>query len=131
MPIEWEADAETGLILSAAIGEIPTEAYLAFWDEIIADPRIAPGPRIVADFRRVEVTRSGADVRSLATGSKRFSEFMAGGRMAVVATQQASFGLARMYESLVSALDIEVRVFRDHDEARAWALDSTANAPSQ
>jgi hypothetical protein len=81
----------------------------------------------VADFREVEVTRTGAEVRTVAAGTKRFNEFMRGGRLAVVATQQASFGLARMYEALIEARSLEVRVFRDYDEARSWALEGIAS----
>ncbi len=123
MPLTWEIDADTGLILIAATGAVPIEAYLDLWKELMGDPRIEPGPCVVADFREVEVTRTGAEVRTVAAGTKRFNEFMHGGRMAVVATQQASFGLARMYEALIEERSIQVRVFRDAEEARTWALE--------
>ena len=123
MALEWEPDPATGLLFIRAIGKVAPSAYRELWDELIADPRIEPGPRILADFREVEVTQTGAGVRGVAATAKRFNDFMTGSRVAVVATQEASFGLARMYTSLVEGLDIEVRVFRDYDEARAWALE--------
>lgn len=126
MPLHWEREPETGVLIVQAIGKVAPNAYVDLWDELIADPHIEPGPRVLADFREVEVTQDGAGVRRLAAGAQRFDDFMRGGRMAVVATQQASFGLARMYASLVDALPIEVRVFRDYDEARAWVLTGQA-----
>lgn len=131
MPIEWDQDPESQLVVVEVVGKVPAGAYLALWDELIADPRIEPGPRIVADFSAVEVTQTGADVRGVAAGAMRFKDFMAGGRMAIVATQQASFGLARMYATLVEGLDFEVQVFRDYDEAREWALASSERARSR
>lgn len=131
MPIEWELDPDTGMLIVTATGKVPAGAYLEIWDQIIEDPRIASGPRILADFRSVEVTQTGADVRGVAAGAKAFDDFMRGGRMAVLATQQASFGLARMYATLIDSLAIEVRVFRDYDEARAWALEPSAETGSE
>lgn len=131
MPLEWEPDPETGLLVVQAIGKVAADAYVELWEELIADPRIQPGPRLLADFRRVEVTQTGADVRNVAAAAERFGDFMRGGRVGVVATQQASFGLARMYTSLVDALDIQIRVFRDYDEARAWLLEPPAGGASE
>lgn len=120
MPISYRIESPGDLIVVEAIGEVPVEAYVDLWNEMIADERISPGPRILADFRKVEVRRSGAEVRSVAATVHRFQAFVEGGRMAVIADQPASFGLARMYESLVEPTAFEVRVFRDPDEARAW-----------
>jgi hypothetical protein len=120
MPISYRIESPSGVILIDVVGEVPIEAYSDLWEELMADERISSGPRILADFRKVEVRRTGAEVRSVAATVQRFRAFAAGGRMAVIADQPASFGLARMYETLVEPTAFEVRVFRDPDEARAW-----------
>jgi len=126
MPLEWEQEHDTGLVVVRALGKVAPGAYFEIWDEVMADPHIGPGPRILADFRKVEVTKTGAEVRGVAATAMRFNDFMQGGRMAVVATQDASFGLARLYAAHLDAADIQARVFRDYDEARTWALESLA-----
>ena len=41
-------------------------------------------------------------------------------RTAVVADQSASYGMARMFESLAHKLPYEVRIFSSEDDALAW-----------
>jgi hypothetical protein len=41
-------------------------------------------------------------------------------RMAIVATQDVAYGLARMYQTLSSDMKTEVQIFRDRASARAW-----------
>ncbi len=123
MPLTWEVEAATGLILIEAKGRIEVDRYLTLWDELMADPRVEAGPNLLADFREVEVTRSGSEVRTVAAGNKRFNDYIEGGRLAVVASQQASFGLARMYEALIESQSLEVQVFRAYEPARAWLIE--------
>jgi hypothetical protein len=72
-----------------------------------------------------EVT--GPEIRKLAerdlTGPDRIT------RMAIVATTELGFGLARMYQTLSDSMGTEVRVFRDRGEARRWlGLDQASES---
>ena len=42
------------------------------------------------------------------------------GKLAIIAPRDLLFGMARMYEILRDGSPVEVRVFRDRDEARSW-----------
>lgn len=126
MPLEYDVEVDTGLVTIKAVGEVQTQRYVELWRELIEDPRIESGPMILADFCDVVVTRSGAELRAVAAGAKTFNDFMSNGRMAIVATQQAAFGLGRMYESLTQESGLDVHVFRDTEAARAWALEGLA-----
>ena len=130
MPLEYDVETETGLVVVHASGEIPPEEYFGLWATFIEDDRIQNAPRILADFREIELSRSGADIRRVALGSKRFHAFMLGGSQAVVATQEASFGMARMYEALLEGTGFEIEVFRDLEEARAWILGRARSGQS-
>ena len=62
------------------------------------------------------------DVRKLARAPEGISRVRAGGKTAIVAPTDLSFGLARMYEFSVDLEDagIELRVFRSRAEALEW-----------
>ena len=64
---------------------------------------------------------SAASVRDVA---RRVSHHVASrleeGKLAVIAPRDLLFGMARMYEMLRDDSPVEVRVFRERDEAESW-----------
>lgn len=70
-----------------------------------------------ADFREVKTE----EIRALAEMVSKHWGSDARSRAALVVSQDLGFGLARMYEILLSALDSpNVMVFRSIEEARDW-----------
>lgn len=61
---------------------------------------------------------SNARVRQIAEADVRRPERI--DRMAILVATDVGFGLARMYQTLSSEMNTEVRIFRDRDEAMAW-----------
>ena len=43
--------------------------------------------------------------------------------MALVASEDFEFGLSRMWEAIAQDLPLEIKVFRDMDEARTWVVE--------
>jgi len=66
------------------------------------------------DVTEVDVTKDG--VHALAS----LVVYEPGARRAIVATRDAMYGMARMFERLRGGRPDELRVFRDIDEARRW-----------
>ena len=123
MPLVYDIEESTGFVVINAIKRIGTDEYIETWKTAVADDRAPRCPRILVDLTGVEIHRTGHEVRAAAAGSKRFFESIAGGRLALVATQQVSFGIARMYDALVQAEGFELQIFRDVDTARAWLAE--------
>jgi hypothetical protein len=91
----------------------PTDAF-RLADVVLADD--PPGFTRLLDLEDVDVQLSGADVRSLAaTASGRRAV-----TIAVVAANNAAYGLARMFAILTEGTRVRVGVFRQRDEAERW-----------
>ncbi len=89
---------------------------------VYADPRFVEPTRVIWDLRDTRVGWKSEEV-------KGFSEFILGnrgsgrGKVAVVASSNLEFGLARMFEVMSQRAPMEMMVFRDADEARDWIED--------
>jgi hypothetical protein len=85
----------------------------------------------VLDIRSSDsvLNRSIRELRAIAD-SFLMRASMVDNRLAIVTTGGARFGLMRMASTWVELAGIEVKVFRDPDEARVWVL-SQLRAPDQ
>jgi hypothetical protein len=104
----------SGPLETAEIGEVLAEVY--------ASPDFDPEKPVLWDIRQADAGRlSLADVRSLAIHTSDEYGVVGVGRAAILVSQDATFGRARQYQSLVDGQMVrEVRVFRDPGEAMIW-----------
>lgn len=132
MPIRTRIIPQSGLIVSVARGVIDRHDIERHRDEVVSHADYDDILSLLFDMRRVseyrlaarelkEHARSGGDV------NPRYA------RIAVLATSDLGFGLARMYEAHVSDQygDGTFTVFRDKHAAWAWLTgqDATAIVP--
>ncbi len=88
-----------------------------------------PTRLVLWDFREADLRGVvGDDVRCLASRVKQLAHSRAGGKTAIVASEDLAFAWGRMYAltAEVSHQQSPVRTFRDLDEAEKW-LFSDAN----
>ncbi len=95
--------------------------WVALMDQIMADPRFAPGMCILLDKRKVGPIPDTAYAESVARYYRERREKF--GRCAIVVTGLHAFGMSRMAEG--QCLDDRVRTFHDLDEAWRWIDGST------
>jgi hypothetical protein len=114
--VEYRYDEDCALLLVTVSGVLSETDF-----QEAKFPDVPVGTVELLDMSAVtKVEISSAEVRRLAeidrSGPTRIK------RMAIVATTEVGFGLARMYQTLSDgeAPATEVRVFRDSDAARAW-----------
>ena len=93
---------------------------------LMADPAFDNTLPDLVDLRpvtRLEVTANG--LRSLIRDFQMVFRHTSGRRVAIVAAQDATYGMARMYE-LLRGVDPpeQIRVFRDYQVAMDWLSDS-------
>lgn len=82
-------------------------------------------PLILWDISRGSVySISETDVRKVASEMRHLREISNGGKTALVAGNDADYGILRMYEVHASAQNafVEYGAFRDVEEARNWIL---------
>jgi hypothetical protein len=85
-----------------------------------------PTLHIIWDFTAVDLSKlTGDEIRAIAKKAKGLDHSRDGGRTALVASEDAAFGLGRMYEIFaeITELTAAIRVVRTMEDANQW-IDS-------
>jgi hypothetical protein len=117
MPITYRVDAGEALVLTTATGTLTDQDILAHKKALLEDPSVVPGMAELSDVRAM------TDLSVTPDGVRMFTSFdranaPATDRLAIVASQDFTFGTARMYQ--MGGAEDNVGVFRTVEEARDW-----------
>jgi len=115
MPVTYRIVSQLDLVWSTWDGVVTLEDGLQHNDFLRADPDFHPAMRQLSDARGAESAVKGPDIRGLA----RRSAFGPESRRAILVSDDAIFGVSRMYEARAQTAG-EVRVFRELSEALDW-----------
>jgi hypothetical protein len=120
MASHYEIDKERRLIISTASGVITLPEVWAHQERLAKDPDFDPSFAQLLDVTQVtKLKLSSEDVRRVAESNTLSTN----PRLAIVATSSLVYGMARMFQIFREMKGEEkTRVFRDRDEALAWAL---------
>lgn len=128
MPGSYLIDEARRLVFSRGWGVLTDDELHWHAETLAADPRFDPGHSQVVDFRdlsEIQVTAEG--IRCLA----HMNPFRRDSRRAVIAPDDVSFGLTRMFEILTQSDPDQFRVFRTVGPALEWVgLDATTPWPA-
>lgn len=126
MPISFQFDPERNLVIVMAEGIITDDDLQSYRKELTSDPRFRPGMRILSDHRSVErhlLTLEGA-YQSMKENGALESKFK-DCRQAIVTNSDLHYGMTRMYQTMMSDIFPNMKVFRDMEEAKAWLFEET------
>ena len=129
MPIHqrWDADYQT---LFVRLEQPSSEREFLTWAQgLLHDESVPSGPR--QEFIDLtEVSASIIDSDSLRQLAQAFSkgDVTKESRIAIVASEDVVFGLGRMYQAFRGEETVQLEVFRDAADARAW-LGVPENVP--
>jgi SpoIIAA-like len=128
MPITYHFKPDARLVILAHIGLVPDDEFLSFYKSFYEDSRLDKSFNILIDLRRTESSaRSPSAMQeSVDFIRQQFVHTGARPKVAVVAPEDVSFGLARMCEVFSDAAPWEFEVFRSADDALIW-LDAAKN----
>ena len=122
VPISIEIEPVAGIAIISASGSLSREdaeeGATALWN--------APewsGEAAVWNFESARFDVSPAEARGLASFILRNQPSPPPRRMAFVTPHDVDFGMARVFQVFREESGTEFRVFRDPDEALAWALE--------
>jgi hypothetical protein len=120
MPFTLRVEAEARIAIMACAGELgladAKQGALLLWES--QESGTVP---VVGDLRSARLSFSAVDIREIARFIHERQPEKPLPRLAVVATRDLEFGLARMFETWREDRSTDVRVFRDYDEAVRWA----------
>jgi hypothetical protein len=121
MPIEHDFDPDRRILSVRMFGVVGDEDVLQLAKEITGDAVEDPVHDELIDLREVDApiatTETLRRVAEMFRGSERQPESV---KIAFVATSDAAYGIARMYQAFRSDSAASMRVFRELEEARAW-----------
>jgi hypothetical protein len=110
-------------------GPLDVSKYESAIEELIDALGDAPNTPTLYDIREADLRHLNADdMRALRLANERLSDRRGAARLAVVVANDVHFGLVRMYEALGATPNLDLRVFRDKDQAERWLDEAGSDA---
>lgn len=122
MPVNFHFRAEHNLLICVHTGKVDDDEFLESYTSLFYSDRFVPTMNLIVDLSRADSSeRSQFALQSFAlTAKMRLQENKTKPMVAVIAPQDVSFGLARMYESLAALVSWNFCVFRTAGQALSW-----------
>ena len=120
MPHTIVLNADLGVIVFRARGCVEVAELVRAMDAMVLIPGFKAGLSLVADFRGCETHLSADDLRGLATYAQQADSKWGQTKWALLASNNLTFGLARMFMALTSTHQVTTHVFHGAAEADDW-----------
>jgi hypothetical protein len=121
MPIKITYDPERNILYETGEGEISYKEFVEHRKMLLAYPA-KPSSRalVLCDYRTARIDFSPEEMWRIKKMSNRVAEAFGGARVAIVASDDFGYGMARMYSMASEAGDFMVEAFKTMAEACAW-----------
>jgi hypothetical protein len=130
MPISYRIDKSVGLLLLRGSGAITAEDLVRVADAIVANPDRGAVTMELVNFGETSWNLSEQHKAGFEHMDRVYSRHLRLSRRALVVRSDLHFGLASVYSQCIAPSGLEVTVFRDEGEARAWlGLEMEAEEP--
>jgi hypothetical protein len=126
MTVQYQIDLSTRRITTRAFAEVTLEEVLEHFDELSADPSFEPELDVLLDLVDCKTLLGIDQIRSAAGRVTANLSSLRFGRLAIVVTSDALFGMVRMFHTLSEAAFSDAQIFRHRDQALRW-LGETVN----
>ncbi len=121
MPIQYRIDVATGVLHVTAEGRVSDAELRDFATRAAGDPELRSGIHELIDLRSADLAEiSSGLIPEVASVFGAHDRGRTEARIAIVASDDAAYGLSRMYQAYRDDAPFELRVFRDLEDARAW-----------
>ena len=124
MPVTWSFDDGSTFTI-AGMGAVTLEEFDRAITAILEHKRFVPGSRLLLDGLAVERVPGTEQLRQAAAVLSQLSS-RGLSRVAIVAEKTSIWGVARMFSAFASLLGVNIRAFRDSNEAREWLAEDVA-----
>jgi hypothetical protein len=120
MPVTYSFSGD--VLEISAVGTYPADEVTRAFRDAIADPNRPPLRALLYDVRESSVitSRSTPDVQAAISFFQSLAPHI-GGRVALLASSDAAYGIMRMVAGWAAAAALEAKVFRDRAAALEWA----------
>jgi hypothetical protein len=124
MPLAYEIDRSRRIVFVRAFGILTPEDFFAYQNEVWSGTELKDYDECVdmSEVTRV-IDATGRNMDALATLAVKADDPLHPSKLAIIATNDLHFGLARMYETYRGMQPDNSRllgIFRSRDEALRW-----------
>ncbi|MBW2495112.1 MAG: STAS/SEC14 domain-containing protein [Deltaproteobacteria bacterium] len=120
MTIHYRIDASINRITTRGFGELTLDEVIQHFDELSLDPSFEPGLDVLLDLADCKTLPESDQIRAAAQRVTAAPSSLRFGRLAIVVTSEALFGMLRMFHTFAESAFSAAQVFRDRDEALRW-----------
>jgi hypothetical protein len=127
MPVTYEIDSERHLIYTRCLGPVTLPDVLEHFATLVQDPERPDQMDVLLDLTETTSFPTTDQLRAVSLEIGRIRPQVQFGRCAIVTSNQAWFGLARMFEVFAINYFHATDVFRTVGEAAIWLESPTGN----
>jgi hypothetical protein len=120
MPLTYRIDSDAGMLLVVGEGTISQAERIEAISEWLRHPEFGPGLNTLCDFSAATSTPTMAELREIVSLVARHAKRIGRKKVAVIATEPVTFGVARQFQTLADSGPLNVSVFRDRRAALGW-----------
>ncbi len=114
-------DSAAGLVIHTTTGDMSVEEIETAIEARLESPEFRPGMKVLWDFRGAAISSlTTQGVQDLLAFNIQKAGARGGGKSAMVASEDAAYGIARMFEAYAQDLPWHTMVFRDLGSAMQW-----------
>ena len=103
-------------------GDLDNPQIRQAYEEVTSDPSFQPGSQVLVDDLESSYNPSMVEAQKLVAIFASFSDRIV--QFAIVVRKEVHFGLGRMVEVYCESQGVNLRIFRELEEAQEW-LDTT------
>ena len=120
MPIKYRIDKGNRIIFAEVEGDFTLEDIIKTINSVVSDRDFRSGFNVLSDHRKIGEPATTQQMQGMAAHLESLSYAYGGTKWAMLVSKEASYGMMRMLSALVENVPIELRVFRDMEEALTW-----------
>jgi hypothetical protein len=120
MRTEHRIDAARGVLYWKASGSFTLQELLEALSEVMDHPDYRPDMKSLNDLREITLPFSTPEVQTVADLLKKSSSLIGEGKVAVVLTHDAAYGMGRAFQVYAESCSAEIQIFRDMQAACDW-----------
>src|SRR5262245_36782746 len=129
MPVIYRIDPKTAVIRTRCVGNVTLEEVLDHFRTLESDPECPKTLDVLLDFREILTIPSDSQIRFVSEEIARIRPRVRFGACAIVASSDALFGTAKVFEVFAARSFRVTTVTRGPSEAEVW-LEAQRTKPN-
>ncbi|HTK96456.1 MAG TPA: STAS/SEC14 domain-containing protein [Pseudomonadales bacterium] len=127
MPVTYRYDAVTNRLTTRCEGAVTQSEVIEHFRQLGRDSRLRPNCCVLLDVSFQTRLPTADQLNEIAAFMEDMQDLVPFGRCAVVAIEDLSYGVGRMFQGFAWPMFTGMRIFRSNAEALAW-LDEAAES---